>query len=75
MVLIQCILDSGHGPHGLADWEPRLIRGLEGIQIKQVEVGEDHSMALSEHGDVYTWGRGLYGQVNVGHRLTARAHN
>jgi alpha-tubulin suppressor-like RCC1 family protein len=30
----------------------------KGIQIKDVSLGEYHTVALSEDGDVYTWGYG-----------------
>ena len=54
---------AGHGPQGLADWEPRVVRALEGTRILQIETGEDHSLALSDNGEVFSWGRGLSGQV------------
>ena len=57
---------TGHGPQGLAQWEPRIIKGLEGIKIVQVLAGEEHSLALSEHGEVYSWGRGTQGQLGHG---------
>ncbi|KAJ1496393.1 regulator of chromosome condensation 1/beta-lactamase-inhibitor protein II [Baffinella frigidus] len=57
---------TGHGPQGLAQWEPRIIKGLEGIRIVQVLAGEEHSLALSEHGEVFAWGRGTQGQLGHG---------
>ena len=56
----------GHGDNGLADWEPRPIKGLNGFKIVQVSAGEDHSVALTETGDVFSWGRGTNGQLGHG---------
>lgn len=47
--------------------EPRLIKKLTEVKIKQVSCtrGEknSHSMAVSESGDVYTWGAGYKGKL------------
>ena len=56
----------GHGNNGLADWEPRPIKGLTGFTIVQVSAGEDHSVALTQTGDVFSWGRGTSGQLGHG---------
>lgn len=37
-----------------------------GIKIKQIAAGRYHSVALSEEGDIYTWGRGAYGTLGTG---------
>mmetsp|Transcript_13488 Transcript_13488/g.33009 ORF Transcript_13488/g.33009 Transcript_13488/m.33009 type:complete len:600 (+) Transcript_13488:3-1802(+) len=57
---------TGHGPHGFSDWEPRPIKGLDKIKVVEVAAGEDHSMALTHSADVYSWGHGLYGQLGQG---------
>ena len=46
--------------------EPRLLTQLTGKTIAQVVCGQSHSMALSEHGDVFVWGRGFEGQLGLG---------
>jgi len=43
-----------------------MIKGLEGVKVVQVLAGEDHSLALSDNGDVYSWGRGTQGQLGHG---------
>lgn len=47
-----------HG-HGHQEDEPsaKAIRGLEGVPIAQVAAGALHVLALSNHGEVLTWGR------------------
>jgi len=55
----------GHGdktPH----FVPTKVKGLEGIRVKQIAAGIYHSMVLTDNGDIYTWGRGLYGTLGNG---------
>ena len=42
---------------------PILIKNLESIKIKIISCGEIHSLALSENGDIYSWGDCSYGQL------------
>lgn len=53
--------------HGQVDSEktPRRVEALTGIQIKQVAAGGWHSLALSEFGDVYSWGWNECGQLGI----------
>mmetsp|Transcript_25115 Transcript_25115/g.18910 ORF Transcript_25115/g.18910 Transcript_25115/m.18910 type:complete len:224 (+) Transcript_25115:404-1075(+) len=37
-----------------------------GIKVKQVRAGLYHTVALTDDGKVYTWGRGLYGVLGNG---------
>ena len=46
--------------------EPKLIVGLEGEGIVDVAIGPTHGAALSDGGDLYTWGGGVYGQLGIG---------
>lgn len=41
---------------------------LQGVAIKKVAVGRYHTVALSEDGDVYTWGSNDQGQLGDGTR-------
>ena len=41
------------------------LPNLENIKIVQVSCGEFHSMALSDKGDIYTWGMGFEGQLGL----------
>lgn len=48
--------------------EPTVVEQLKGKSIVDVQCGEEFSIALSDMGDVYTWGRGKEGQLGHGHR-------
>ena len=41
-------------------------RILKFANIVQIGAGEYHSLALNKHGNVYTWGRGIYGETGNG---------
>ena len=45
---------------------PRLVRGLAGYRVVQVEAGYAHSVALTSCGTVLAWGCGLFGQLGGG---------
>ncbi|KAL3687154.1 hypothetical protein R1sor_013463 [Riccia sorocarpa] len=45
---------------------PQLVEKLWGLGIVQIACGENHSAALSADGQVFTWGRGKYGQLGHG---------
>lgn len=42
---------------------PTVIKDLWGFGIVQIDCGENHSVALSIDGQVFSWGRGKYGQL------------
>ena len=46
--------------------EPKLIVGLEGEGIVEVGIGSTHGAAISDGGDLYVWGAGIFGQLGVG---------
>ncbi|KAK3275781.1 hypothetical protein CYMTET_16107, partial [Cymbomonas tetramitiformis] len=58
------------GALGLGDEENRFVptrlESLWATGIVQVACGENHSGALALCGEVYTWGRGKYGQLGQG---------
>ncbi|XP_071041635.1 X-linked retinitis pigmentosa GTPase regulator isoform X7 [Parasteatoda tepidariorum] len=59
---------NSEGQLGSADEEPIhsspvRVQGLEGITIKMLSGGADHSMALTDKGVVYVWGSGAEGQI------------
>jgi len=56
----------GKGKATFAIHSPSKIVTLDGIKIKKVCCGVNHTVALSETGDVYTWGFGGYGRL--GHK-------
>lgn len=42
---------------------PKVIEGLKGKLITQVSCGFHHSVALTDNGEVYSWGNNEYGQL------------
>jgi hypothetical protein len=69
---------SGAGPLGVpeeavipgrvnqAHLEPQLVVDLQGEGVEEVSMGTTHAIAVSEGGDMYTWGRGKCGQLGHG---------
>ena len=45
---------------------PILIESLSNESIIKIAAGNNHSMAITELGDLYTWGEGIYGQLGHG---------
>jgi alpha-tubulin suppressor-like RCC1 family protein len=45
---------------------PTLIESLSNESIIKIAAGNNHSMAITELGDLYTWGEGIYGQLGHG---------
>jgi alpha-tubulin suppressor-like RCC1 family protein len=46
--------------------EPSVVEALRGKTVVDVQAGEQFSMALTDLGDVFTWGRGKEGQLGHG---------
>ena len=47
--------------------EPEPLSGaIENQQIVQIACGDEHTLALTEQGQVYSWGLNRYGQLGVG---------
>ncbi|CAH1423991.1 unnamed protein product [Lactuca virosa] len=44
---------------------PQSVTGLKEININSIIANGDHSAALSENGDLYTWGRGFGSKADV----------
>jgi len=56
----------GHG-NRLAQITPKLVQGLQGRKLVQVSLGPHHSAALTQKGEVYTWGQaGRLGHASQG---------
>lgn len=69
MVTIICFYifsrcQLGHGSTDNYD-EPELVEALSGIRITSISVGGWHCCAVSESGDLYTWGWNEKGQLGV----------
>ena len=45
---------------------PTLIESLSNESIIKIAAGNNHSMAITELGELYTWGEGIYGQLGHG---------
>lgn len=51
---------------GFAHLAPRLVERLRGEGIVDLAAGYNHVAAVSDAGDVWTWGIGLHGQLGHG---------
>ncbi len=65
-----CVYSFGIGTRGqlgqgdlLSRETPSLIEALAGINVTSISCGNWHSMALTEHKDIYSWGINNYGQL------------
>ncbi|XP_022739998.1 ultraviolet-B receptor UVR8-like isoform X3 [Durio zibethinus] len=47
---------------------PQKIQAFQGISIKMVAAGAEHTVAVSEEGALYGWGWGRYGNLGLGDR-------
>jgi alpha-tubulin suppressor-like RCC1 family protein len=45
---------------------PRRIKGLDGIRMERVATGVSHTIALSQHYQVYSFGAGMHGALGLG---------
>ncbi|XP_036038711.1 probable E3 ubiquitin-protein ligase HERC6 isoform X2 [Onychomys torridus] len=52
---------------------PMKIKALAGIKIIQVSCGHYHSLALSEDGQVFSWGSNSQGQLGLGKNFPSQA--
>ncbi|XP_031850186.2 RCC1 and BTB domain-containing protein 1-like isoform X1 [Nomia melanderi] len=52
--------------------DPHAVIGFNGIRIEKVVCGYDHTLALSNKGDLYVWGENKYGQLGLGTRYSTR---
>jgi len=44
---------------------PQLLKSLSNKVVTQIACGEYHTLALTDKGDVYAWGRGFEGQLGI----------
>ncbi|XP_054771309.2 RCC1 and BTB domain-containing protein 1-like [Lytechinus pictus] len=63
---------NGNGQLGLGNNvnqpSPCKVSSLNNLIIAQVACGYAHSMALSDEGNIYTWGANSYGQLGTGNK-------
>eukprot|EP00438_Fugacium_kawagutii_P015615 Skav212786 [mRNA] locus=scaffold159:364878:367318:- [translate_table: standard] len=55
----------GHG-NRLAQSTPKVVVALQGKRVIQVALGPHHSAALTQKGEVYTWGQAVAWGANTG---------
>lgn len=60
--------DFGRLGHGNSSdlFIPQPIKGLQGIEIKQIACGDSHCLAITMDGEVKSWGRNQNGQLGLG---------
>ncbi|KAL6542382.1 Ultraviolet-B receptor uvr8 [Orobanche minor] len=47
---------------------PQKIEAFQGISVKMVAAGAEHTAAVTENGELYGWGWGRYGNLGLGDR-------
>ena len=60
--------DDGRLGHGDSGWKfvPRLVNSLVGQIVTQITCGSYHTAAVTNNGELYTWGGGMYGKLGHG---------
>lgn len=48
---------------------PQKIEAFQGISVKMVAAGAEHTAAVTEDGELYGWGWGRYGNLGLGDRM------
>ncbi|XP_044727132.1 probable E3 ubiquitin-protein ligase HERC4 isoform X2 [Chrysoperla carnea] len=56
----------GHGKVADIQSTPKIIRALATLNVVQIKCGLRHSLALTNSGELYTWGANDYGQLGIG---------
>lgn len=46
-----------------SDWRPQLVPSLKNVRVIQIACGGYHSLALTDEGEVLSWGHGGHGQL------------
>lgn len=47
---------------------PQKIEAFQGVTVKMVAAGAEHTVAITEDGELYGWGWGRYGNLGLGDR-------
>ncbi|KAG5087782.1 hypothetical protein AAZX31_01G039700 [Glycine max] len=62
---LQNISPAKHLPH-LREVNLEKVPGLDGTKITDIATGAEHSVIVTEHGEIKTWGWGEHGQLGLG---------
>ncbi|XP_051189657.1 RCC1 domain-containing protein RUG3, mitochondrial [Lolium perenne] len=54
--------ELGRGSNS-SDWRPQIVPSLKNVRVIQVACGGYHSLALTDEGEVLSWGHGGHGQL------------
>ncbi|KAF7060663.1 hypothetical protein CFC21_067437 [Triticum aestivum] len=54
--------ELGRGSNS-SDWRPQIVPSLKNVHVIQVACGGYHSLALTDEGEVLSWGHGGHGQL------------
>ncbi|XP_075163815.1 HECT and RLD domain containing E3 ubiquitin ligase 4 isoform X2 [Haematobia irritans] len=62
---------NDYGQLGLANGQdlvtqPKIVRSLISKNVIQIACGNNHSLALTNCGELYAWGSNIYGQLGIG---------
>lgn len=47
-------------------YKPKIVKSLASMLLVQISCGYKHCMALTNHGELYTWGSNEFGQLGLG---------
>lgn len=63
---------TGHGGENntFLQYTPKLLEELRTEHVTTVSANKDHTACTTNHGDVFTWGKGKYGKLGHGSEIT-----
>ena len=60
----------GHGEMDQNELLPRPVEALRGVRVASLGAGDSHVLAVSETGEVFSWGVGFYGTLGHGDEVS-----
>ncbi|XP_050536005.1 probable E3 ubiquitin-protein ligase HERC4 isoform X1 [Daktulosphaira vitifoliae] len=51
--------------------KPKIVKSLGSVFIVQISCGYRHCLALTNHGELYSWGSNEFGQLGLGSNITS----
>lgn len=61
----QCGLDMNNAADFLST--PKIVKSLATKHVVQIACGQYHTLALTNSGELYSWGSNIYGQLGLGY--------